>query len=253
MSDVQKLSGLTSQDYEHPFDRSAREALEATPGLKAIVSKLNEYGIERVLKIQYTGSNLKANSKNFPELDGTIKTVCETLYVASNPDLYIRWDYGINAFTAGVEKTIIVMNSGCIDLLSPEELSFVVGHEIGHIKSQHILYYQMAAIMPVLADIIGEATLGIGKLLTTGVQLALLNWNRMSEFTADRAGLLACQDINIAIQSLIKIAGLPQKFFNSSIAEDFIAQAKEFEQYDLNTLDKVVKVMSIMGRSHPWT
>ncbi|MUL35025.1 M48 family metallopeptidase [Gloeocapsopsis dulcis] len=250
---VNKISGLSYQEYEHPFDKSARNTLEQTPGLEFLVKKLNYYGIEKILKIQYTGSNLKVNSQNFSDIYDILKKVCDVLCLAEVPELYIQWGYSINAFTAGVEKPIIVLNSGCIDLLSPEELMFVIGHEIGHIKSKHVLYYQMASVMPGLSHIIGEATFGLGGLVATGLQLALLNWRRMSEFTADRAGLLACQDVNCAANALIKMAGLPHKFFNTVGVESFITQAKEFEGYDYQTLDKVAKVMSTMWQEHPWT
>jgi Zn-dependent protease with chaperone function len=99
----------------------------------------------------------------------------------------------VNAFTAGVERPIVVVTSGAVDLLTHEELAFLIGHELGHIKSGHVLYHQMADILPLLGSIVASATLGMGGLVSTGIQLALLNWYRMSEFPADRAGLLVCK------------------------------------------------------------
>ncbi|WP_207708772.1 M48 family metalloprotease [Heliobacterium mobile] len=248
-----QLVGLRSTEYEHPFDRNALEALRGTPGLETIVKKFNHYGIEKLLKIRYTGSNIKVDDRNYPELYDTLRQVCAIIDLPEIPDLYIQWGYEINAFTAGVEKPIIVLNSSCIDFLSKEELMFIIGHEAGHIKSQHVLYHQIAEVLPIMGDIIGNATLGIGSLISTGAEIALLNWQRMSEFTADRAGLLACQDANIATKAMVKLAGVPQKYFNSINVEEFIAQAKEFEGYDYDTLDKIVKLMSTMWMSHPWT
>lgn len=100
---------------------------------------------------------------------------------------------------------------------------------------------------------IGNATFGIGYLLTSGIQIALLNWSRMSELTADRAGLLACQDPEVAANALIKIAGLPRKYYSSNLVKDFIQQAKEFESYSFEALDQIAKVVSVSSRSHPWT
>ena len=54
-----------------------------------------------------------------------------------------------------------------------------------------MLYHQMP-VLPFL-EILGAATLGVGKLFSAGLQRRF-PWVRMSEFTADRAGLLACQD-----------------------------------------------------------
>ena len=38
-----------------------------------------------------------------------------------------------------------------------------------------------------------------------GFQIALNYWQRMSEFTSDRAGLLVCQDPKVCIRAMIKI------------------------------------------------
>jgi hypothetical protein len=75
----------------------------------------------------------------------------------------------------------------------------------------------------------------------------------MSELTADRAGILACQDVNAAMGAMVKLAGLPSKFFAQVNTEDFIAQAREFESFDSDKLDWIAKFLSGMGQSHPWT
>ena len=67
------------------------------------------------------------------------------------PDLYIAPGH-INAFTAGTEKPLIVVHSGAIDSLTDDELLFVIAHELGHVKSGHVLYYQIAQfVLPVIA------------------------------------------------------------------------------------------------------
>jgi Zn-dependent protease with chaperone function len=247
------IEGLNSSEYEHPFDRKALNALEQTPGLETMVRKFNQYWNDKLLKIQYTGSNIKVTERNFPELHKALCEACSILSIAKVPNLYIRWSYDINAFTAGVEDPIIVLNSGTVDLLNYDELLFIIGHELGHIKSQHVLYYQMAQVLPLLGNIIGSATLGIGNLISTGLQIAILNWSRMSEFTADRAGLLVCQNANSASSAMVKLAGVPLKYMDSVNTEEFIKQAKEFDGYDYDSLDKIAKVVSTMWQNHPWT
>jgi len=246
------LTGLDSKRYEHYFDKKALETLEDTPGLEIAVRKFNQYGIERYLKIQYTGSNIKVSKKNFPQLFNILLTACRILDIKKIPDLYIDLGF-INAWTVGVEKPVIVITSGCVGLLSYEELLFVIGHELGHIKSQHVLYHQMAAIISDLGTIIGQATLGIGGLISKGLEFALLNWARKSEFTADRAGLLACQNINSAITAMMKIAGVPPRYYKLIKPEDFLNQAAEFEDLDFDSLNKIVKSLSVMSKGHPWT
>lgn len=248
-----QLAGLRPQAYEHPLDTKALDALEKTKGLDTLVRKLNEWGFERLLRVQLTGSYLRVNADNFPDVHASLQEACTVLDLPKTPELYIAGGGDINAFTAGVERPLIVLNSGAIDSLTEDELFFVIAHEVGHIKSNHVFYYQIAEFMPVIGEILGAATFGIGELLGTGLQIALLNWKRTSEFTADRAGLLACQDANVAITAMMKLAGLPHKFKDAVNPEDFITQAREFEALDMDKLSWIAKGLSTMGQTHPWT
>jgi Zn-dependent protease with chaperone function len=248
----QKLTGLIPQTYEHPSDKSTLDALQRMSGLDTLVRKCNEYGLERLLRVQLMGSYLRATPDSFPDLYRLVEEGCEVLDIPRRPALYIQ-PGDLNAFTAGVDNPIIVLNAGLIDQMSEEQLRFVIGHELGHIKSGHVLYYQIAMLLPVIAQVIDTATLGLGGLLSIGLQVSLVRWQRMSELSADRAGLLACQDVNAAIGAMIRLAGLPMKFTDSVNTEDFIAQARDFEAYDSDKLDWIAKILSGMGQTHPWT
>ena len=46
----------------------------------------------------------------------------------------------LDAMTIGMDKPIIVLNSGLVDLLDEDELRFVVAHELGHAMSGHAVY-----------------------------------------------------------------------------------------------------------------
>jgi Zn-dependent protease with chaperone function len=251
--DRKRLTGLRPQAYEHPWDKKALDALQASKSFAALVAKLNEWGFERILRVQLTGSNIRVTADNFPEIYEKVQEAGAILDLPALPEVYLAGGGEINAFTAGVKKPIVVVTSAAVDLLTEEELFFVIAHELGHIKSGHVLYYQIAQFVPVLGEVVGAATLGISNLFSTGLEAALLNWKRTSEFTADRAGLLACQDVNVAISAMMKIAGLPLKYHGSINTEDFIAQAREFESMDTDTLSWLAKGLSIMGQSHPWT
>lgn len=75
----------------------------------------------------------------------------------------------------------------------------------------------------------------------------------MSEFTADRAALLTCQDKDAAIETIIKMAGAPQKIFDKLNKDAFLKQAEEFEKKFGNIADTAIRTISIMSSSHPWT
>jgi len=247
-----RLPKLNSKEYEHPRDRQMLEMLRNTKGFDTLVRKFYEHGLEPLLRVRYTGSNLKVTSSNFPDLYDDLTTACEVLGIKDVPDLYLQQGF-INAKTAGIQKPIIALDFGCINLLSRDERMFILGHELGHIKSEHLLYHQMGMVLPILGDVLGQLTLGFGKLLETGVSVALLNWQRMSEFTADRAGLLCCQNLDAACKVMMKIAGGPPRYYPELQVRHFMDQAKEFKDFDLLTQNKVAKVLSTLWSDHPWT
>lgn len=247
------IKNLAPEEYEHRFDRKALNAIQKTTGQALIVRQFIKHGVERAWTIQCTGSHIKVSEFNYPEINDILLKVCRILNLSEIPDLYMRWDYEINGGTIGVEKPIIILTSGAVDLLSTMELFFLIGHEVGHIKSRHMLYHMIAGFIPYMAETLGKPTLGIGELLTLPIKYAFLFWERMSEFTADRTGLLACQDIHAATTMFSKMAGVPQKYHSRIKSEHFIQQAKDFEGLDFEKLNKYFKVYAIMDSTHPWT
>jgi len=242
------LKGLDHTSYEHPFDQKALNGLENTPGLKTAGTFLIKNSIERLYTVQYTGSNIRVTKQNYPQLYAILEEAAEILDLRDLPDFYLQWGYNINGFTTGVDKPLMVLNSGVIDLCDHEELLFIIGHEIGHIKSSHMLYHMMAQLI----DYLIQAIPG-GGLIGAPLQYALQYWSRMSEFTADRAGLLCCQNKNAAVRAFMKMSGMPIKHFNEMNYNAFIDQARDFKQLDYSSMNKIFKFISIADSSHPWT
>lgn len=252
-AELTRLPGLPPQAYEHPLDRRSLDSLEGTPGLETLVRKCNEWGLERMITVQLMGNHFRVNPDNFPQLYGMMHRACDILDLPKRPQLYIGGLPGLNAVTAGIERPIIALSTAAVDVLSDDELAFVMAHELGHIKSGHVLYRQIAEYLPVICSQLEAVTLGVGKLFSTALEIALKSWERTSELTADRAGLLATQNPDAALSTLMKLAGLPQKYFSSINTEDFVTQARQFHELDGDTLSWIMKALSIMDQTHPWT
>jgi Zn-dependent protease with chaperone function len=246
------LTGLRPQAYEHPSDAAALDALTNTGGFDVLLRKLNAWGFERVLRVYYTGSHLRVTADNYPELFGVLRTAVERLDLPESPDLYLRVAPTIEAVTAGVERPILILSTAAVDLLTDEELLFVLAREVGHIKSGHVLYHQLGDGLPVISRVVGATTLGLSELLTMGLEVALTYWKQTAAFTADRAGLLATQDVEVAFRTMMKIAGLPTKYYPHTNTEDFLQQAREFESMDGDRVIKLVKWAASSANPQPW-
>lgn len=244
----QILTGLEHSQYEHPFDKKALEKMRAIPFLTTASEWITSNFVERVYNIQYTGSHLKVTEQNYPKIYQYLEYACRILDLKRVPELYISWDYSINAHTIGYKNPVIILNSGLIDLCDDDEILFIIGHECGHIKSEHMLYHMMAQLLNWGIDAIPG-----GSFVASGLQFSIYYWNRMSEFTADRAGLLCCQNKDAMIRAFIKMAGLPLNQFDNIKTETFIQQARDFKMLDYDGMNKAVKFLSIADETHPWT
>ncbi|AUT01374.1 peptidase M48 [Nostoc sp. CENA543] len=249
-----RFPGLKTEFYEHPFDHKALMSLERTPVLPLLLNKVNEYGIDRLLRMQITGSEFKVTPRNFPSLYNAFTETCNILDITPTPELFLFRGTGyIKAYAVGVEKPVVGINLEGMEWLSHDELLFVFGHEVARIKGKYLAYQQMAHIMPVVKNLISSTTFGIGGLAANGIEIALYNWIIMAKFTADRAGLLACQNQDVAITALMKLGGLPQEYLNEETINDFVTQARSFEFTNLDSLDKFAKTFSFMEHLLPWT
>lgn len=248
-----QIPKLHPAEYEHRWDREALDAVEGTPGLEFTVKKFLDLGLDRELRLRLTGSYFQVTQESLPELHALFLDTCRTLAMPGAPELYVVSDDSLDAFTAGASRPLVAVNSGAVDVLSEDELVFILGHELGHIKSNHVLYHTLGSAVGAAASVLGSATFGFGELVTAGLQFALAKWKRVSEFTADRAGLLACQDVNVAASALMKLAGLPKKYYSSCSPSSFLKQASDFQKLDYGAYDRVLKIILEAGDDHPWT
>ena len=76
-----------------------------------------------------------------------------------------------------------------------------------------MLYTVLAKNIAAIMALIGQATLGIGSLLGQGLVIALNDWFRKAELTADRAGLLCVQDIEPCLRTFMKLAGGARRLY----------------------------------------
>jgi Zn-dependent protease with chaperone function len=248
---LRTFPGLQPSEFQHPEDLAATEALRAIPGLDTVVAKVMEHGFERIYYLQNIADNVRVTPRMFPRLHRALGWGCKILDLPE-PELYVTLDPTPNAYTYGHTRPFIVLTSGLIDMLDDEERFFVVAHELGHIKAQHVLYTVLARNIAALVEMVGRATLGIGSLLGQGLVLALRNWYRQSELTADRAGLLCVQDIEPCIRVFMKLAGGAYRLYSEMDQREFMRQIRAYNDADASALDRTYKTLITAWRTHPF-
>ena len=248
---LKTFPGLDALSFQHPHDAAATDALRAVPGLDVVIVKVLEYGLEKLYYLENIADNVRVTARMLPRLHKYLGWGCKILDL-DEPELYVTLDPTPNAWTFGHKKPYIVLTSGLVELLGDEELLFTIGHELGHIKAGHVLYTILARNIANIIAAIGQATLGIGALLGQGLVVALHDWYRKAELTADRAGLLCVQDLDPCIRVFMKLAGGATRLYEEMDQAEFMRQIRAYEEADASAINKVYKAVLTAWRTHPF-
>jgi Zn-dependent protease with chaperone function len=242
-----RLTGISSRAYEHPADRSALVALRKLSGFDTLLRRLFGLFNERAFRLTFLASAVRASERQFPHVHELVRDGSYILDLPEVPEVYVFQDPTVNAMALGRDKPFIVITTGMINLYDPEELRWVVGHELGHILSGHAVYRTMLLILLQLAQRAALWTpLGLGL---QAIVFGLEEWFRKSELSCDRAGLLAGQDVDAARRGLMKLAGGAQ--LSELNPDAFREQAHEYDAVpDLR--DSILKIMQLRGNTHPF-
>ncbi|MGI5245022.1 M48 family metallopeptidase [Dactylosporangium sp. CA-139066] len=240
------LTGISSRAWEHPADRGALVALRELRGFDDVLKSLHALWNERAWRLQFLGNAIRVDHRQYPRVHRLLAEAGASLDMAELPELFVQQDRSINGMCIGMSKPFIVVNSGAVELLDDEELRCMLGHELGHLISGHAVYRTMVMILTDWA--VRLAWLPVGSMVLRAIVAALMEWWRKAELSADRAGLLACQDPAASLRLAMKLAGGGDLSEVDTTA--FLEQAAEFDRAgDLR--DSLIKIRMVTARSHP--
>ena len=244
------LPQIAAVSWEHPADRAALQAMRAVPGFDEVVRKVIAIlGGERGIRLLFQGNSVRTAPKQFPAAHGLLVEVCATFDWPKAPEMFVSQTPVFNAGAYGVDDPFIVLHSAALELLDEEEVRALIGHELGHVMSGHALYHTIAAILFLVSLSALPFLAGIALL---PIKLAVLEWSRKSELSADRAGLLGSQNIMASQQLYMKMAGGYRGALEAGQMDlnEFMAQANEYAGTH-EGLDIVYKVLNTLGLTHP--
>ena len=238
------LTQIDSRSWEHPADRATLNALRKIPGFDEVLRALFGFFGERGVRLAFQANAVRASPTQFARVHRLYGEVARTLDAPAEYPVFVTQSPVYNAMAYGMDQPFIVVHSSLAASFDDDELRFVLGHELGHIMSGHVLYTTMMELLTMLA----WRNFPIVGLAAGGILLALREWHRKAELSCDRAGILAVQDPEPGLQVMLKFAGGASG--EANLAE-FIRQSDEYcAEGELP--DQVYKVLNVLNASHPF-
>lgn len=230
---------LKIQEIAHPVDKTLIKILET-----AHVKDVLNAPLEQLVSFQYgqlLATGIVLDENNFPQLYHLMESTCRLLGIKVPYTVVSNELSGVNAFATGTDNNAyIVISNMAPRFLKPKELQFIISHECGHIAMEHMVFHTAGA----LAASAGSYVPVIGPVLAQTLVFPLNCWNRCSEITADRIGLICCGDLHAAQMALLRIVGGYTDVSEIDI-DTYIAKSRFFQD------DQPVGKIGEYFQSHP--
>jgi uncharacterized tellurite resistance protein B-like protein len=191
------------------------------------------------LREQLLTNGIRLTRPLSPRIFDLFAAVCGRLEIEAKAEVFCVPSADVNAFAAidvrkGGTNYLVGVTAAALERLTDPELASILGHEMGHFlfgnnRLQGLISTDRnnpsATVLPAL----GESL--------------FLRWRKKAEISADRAGLLACGDLEAAGRALLKATfGLSERNLNLDITA-LLAQVDEVEGHP--------ELMEATFASHP--
>jgi Zn-dependent protease with chaperone function len=216
------ISAEVGGQYAYSDDLKALQALQKLKPVTFVVE--SSIRMSKSLSMNnIVGNAVKVTPRQFTKLYEILLHCAAALQIPV-PTLYVAQDPDLNASTYGTtDDSFILLHSSLVDHFTDEELTFVIGHECGHIQNSHVMYLTAAHYLTTVAS-------SMIRWAATPATVALNAWSRRAEITCDRAGLIVTKDIDLAIRCMIKLAVGSQRLYEQINPEEYLKQLEESQR-----------------------
>lgn len=223
-------------ELERQIGEQIYTALQGTV-VEEVLRKTKVSGSDTYWRSNMEGHSLKVDKELLPDFYQLCSEVKKKLNFEETVDFYITGDSTVNAFSVAAEEEgephIVNVNSALFDLMTTDELKFVIGHELGHlINKDTALARLIRFVFPPEANV------------PVSLQYKIRLHDQLAELVADRYGYIATENLDVCVTAFFKLAsGLDLAKMNVSI-EALIADNNRRLEYFL-------KDKGVSRASHP--
>lgn len=217
--DSRPPAGVRPEQYEFEDEPKYREAASAVPAVAMLLDRQRsiwdeEGQIDELLAraTPLSPSTIPHAYRALEQSAALLGTPITTIHVMDGEML--------RPLVCGSRGAYMILPSGVVEALTPEELKFLIGRTLSRIACDHIpLLDVIAGVLPRSSpptglqvtqayaashSVGGPESLGEGDAARQAMK-ALHTWRLRAELTADRAGLIACKNLRAAATAIAKL------------------------------------------------
>ena len=223
--------------FEKKLSKQIYEALQGSV-VEKILESAKATTADDYWRSNMEGHSLKIEKALLNDLYELCTEVKDKLGFGEPVDFYVTGDATVNAFSVAAEQKgmphIVNINSSLIDLMTRDELRFVIGHELGHLINRD------TALKRLIYFVFPPDSTNIPLTLQYKIRLH----DQLAELVADRYGLMATENEDVCITAFYKLAsGLDLGKMN--VAMDVLIAENN------KRLDYFLKDKGVSRASHP--
>jgi Zn-dependent protease with chaperone function len=252
-SKYQTFPGIDPACFQHPSDLEALKKLSRLPAIQKLMRKLSVSYTEKMYRMLSLSERVRVSTKQCPDLYRFVEEACTVLDIKEMPEIYMSTKADPNAFAFGIQNFTLTLTTCMLDTMNEDELRFVIGHELSHIKCNHMMYRTLLYLLTEVGAAIFGMLFRVAAITFLPLEMKLRAWERKAELSSDRGGLLVVQDPKVAQTALIKMAGGASKSLLPRInLEEVMNQADELRGMDDEFWVRAMKVYHNAFRTHPF-
>ena len=207
------------------------------PWLRENTAEANDYKV--TLEVMRRG--VLVTDRQFAWVKKQVDICAEIMHISPTPSVFITGAADrMKAETVDFKAPIILLPSELIDKTDTVGLRFAIGRQMGRIKCDHVFYKTLfSGGLDSLEFALGKWIQELVKAFLGKItDLLLVDWTLAGEISADRAGLIACQDVKAAQQTLLNLR-LAMTFERVQLdIDDYLEQAAIIEEKQTSVLGR---------------
>lgn len=187
------MSASDSHPWRYPGETAGLQRLLADPSVAHALEAGRLAHEKSSVRTNLLSGAVMIDPQILPQLSVAVDRIAATFPELGRVECFVFNQSDVNAFvTPGRTHALIAVSSGAVNHLDARELEFVIGHELGHAYFGH-------------TDIaLNHLASSSGLMPAAAMQLRA--WQRATEITADRTGLMVCGSLEAAASAMFKAA-----------------------------------------------